>query len=71
MRKQDIEVIISPEGEVTITVKGIKGGGCLEESKFLEEALGGPSELRDQQRTAEFYEGGSLVEKWAAQVDDD
>jgi len=54
MRKQDIEVVISPSGEVTFTVKGIKGGSCLDETKFLEQALGGG--VIEQQKTGEFYE---------------
>ncbi len=54
MRKQDIEITISPSGEVTFTVKGVKGGSCLDETKFLEEALGGG--VLDQQKTGEYYE---------------
>jgi Protein of unknown function (DUF2997) len=54
MRKQDIEVTISPTGEVVFTVKGIKGTSCLDETKFLEQALGGG--VIDQQKTGEFYE---------------
>jgi hypothetical protein len=56
MRKQDIEVVISPSGEVTFTVKGIKGGSCLDETKFLEQALGGAAAVVEQQKTGEFYE---------------
>lgn len=52
MRKQDIEIVISPTGEVT-TAKGIKGSSCLDETKFLEQALGG--EVLDQQKTGEYY----------------
>jgi hypothetical protein len=54
MRKQDIEITISPSGEVTFTVKGVKGSSCLDETKFLEEALGGG--VLDQQKTGEYYE---------------
>jgi hypothetical protein len=53
-RKQDIEIVINPKGEVTFQVKGMKGGSCLDETKFLEQALGG--EVVDQQKTSEFYE---------------
>lgn len=56
MKKQDIEIVITPKGEVTFEVKGVKGGACLGETKFLEEALGGASAIVDQQRTAEYYE---------------
>ena len=36
MRKQDIEIVINAKGEVTFEVKGVKGGSCLDETKFLE-----------------------------------
>jgi DUF2997 family protein len=56
MRKQDIEIVINAKGEVTFEVKGVKGGSCLDETKFLEQALGGDAAVVDQQRTTEFYE---------------
>jgi hypothetical protein len=56
MRKQDIEIVIDAKGEVTFQVKGIKGGGCIDETKFLEAALGGEAAVVDQQRTGEYYE---------------
>jgi len=56
MRKQDIEIVISPKGEVTFEVKGVKGGGCMAETQFLEAALGGVAAVVDQQRTSEYYE---------------
>ena len=40
MRKQDIEIVISPTGEVTFQVKGVKGGSCIDETKFREFAEG-------------------------------
>jgi len=70
MRKQDIEISISPTGEVTFTVKGIKGGGCLDETKFLEQALGGG--VLEQQKTGEFYEQSEgYVQAWAGEGQDD
>ena len=65
MRKQDIEIVISPSGEVTFTAKGIKGGSCLDETKFLEQALGGG--VLDQQKTSEFYEQANegYVSTWS------
>jgi hypothetical protein len=53
-RKQDIEIVINAKGEVTFQVKGVKGGSCMDETKFLEQALGG--EVISQEKTAEFYE---------------
>ena len=54
MRKQDIEIVIAPDGKVSFTVKGVKGASCLDETKFLEDALGG--EVLDRQKTGEYYE---------------
>jgi hypothetical protein len=56
MRKQDIEIVITPTGEVRFEVKGVKGGSCLDETKFLEAALGGEAAVVDQQKTGEYYE---------------
>jgi hypothetical protein len=70
MRKQDIEVVISPSGEVTFTVKGIKGGSCLDETKFLEQALGGG--VIDQQKTGEYYEQSEgYVSTWSGEGKDE
>jgi hypothetical protein len=54
MTKQDIEIVIDAKGVVTFTVKGVKGGACLDETKFLEAALGG--DVVEQEKTAEYYE---------------
>lgn len=56
MRKQDIEIVITPKGEVTFVVKGVKGASCLDETKFLEAALGGEAAVVDQEKTGEYYE---------------
>jgi hypothetical protein len=37
---KQIEVIVSPDGEVTIDVVGFKGQGCEKATKALEEAMG-------------------------------
>ena len=54
MPKQELEITISPTGEVTFTIKGVKGASCLDETKFLEDALGGG--VLEHERTSEFYE---------------
>lgn len=70
MHKQDIEIVINAKGEVTFQVKGMKGGNCLSETKFLEQALGG--DVVDQQRTSEFYEGNEgYVSTWAGEGKDE
>jgi hypothetical protein len=56
MRKQEIEISISAAGEVSFTVKGIKGASCIEETRFLEQALGG--EILVREPTPEYYEQG-------------
>ncbi|HEY6175377.1 MAG TPA: DUF2997 domain-containing protein [Kofleriaceae bacterium] len=72
MHKQDIEIVINAKGEVTFQVKGVKGGSCLTETKFLEQALGGEAAIVDQQKTAEFYEGSEgYVSTWAGEGKDD
>lgn len=72
MHKQDIEIVINAKGEVTFQVKGIKGGNCLAETRFLEQALGGEGAVLDQQKTAEFYEGSEgYVSTWAGEAKDE
>ncbi|TMQ23344.1 MAG: DUF2997 domain-containing protein [Deltaproteobacteria bacterium] len=72
MHKQDIEIVINPKGEVTFQVKGVKGGSCIAETKFLEQALGGDGAVVDQQKTAEFYEGSEgYVSTWAGEGKDE
>ena len=35
-----IEIIVSPNGETTITTRGFAGASCREASKFVEQTLG-------------------------------
>ena len=53
MRVQDIEITIGPSGEVSFEIKGVKGSRCVEETRFLEEAVG---EVTERERTAAYYE---------------
>ena len=72
MHKQDIEIVINSKGEVTFQMKGMKGGGCLDETKFLEQALGGDGAVLDQQKTAEYYEGSEgYVSQWSGEAKDE
>ena len=48
-----IEVVVSPQGEVTVQTKGYAGADCLGASKFLEQALG---VVAGERKTAEFYQ---------------
>jgi len=71
-RKQDIEIVINAKGEVTFTVKGVKGGACLGETKFLEQALGGDGAVLEQEKTAEFYEQSEgYTSVWSGENKDD
>ena len=72
MRKQDIEIVINEKGEVTFQVKGVKGGSCIDETKFLEQALGGDAAVVDQQKTSEFYEQAEgYVSTWSGEGRDE
>lgn len=72
MHKQDIEITISPKGEVTFQVKGMKGGSCMDETKFLEAALGGDAAVLDQQKTSEYYEQTEgYVSTWSGEGRDE
>ena len=48
-----IEVVVSPQGEVSIETKGFSGPSCREASRFIEQALG---QRTGEQLTAEFYQ---------------
>ena len=72
MRKQDIEIVINEKGEVTFTVKGVKGGSCMDETKFLEQALGGDAAIQTQEKTSEFYEQSEgYVSTWSGEGKDE
>ena len=57
--KKELEITIGPDGEVKVLVKCIKGQSCVEETKFLEEALGNTIESREL--TDEYYEQPQVV----------
>jgi hypothetical protein len=48
-----IEIVINPQGEITLQTKGYAGSTCKAATKALEEALG----LKAREKlTAEFYQ---------------
>lgn len=53
-QRKELEIKISPTGEVTVQVKCVPGQACVEETKFLEDALGG--QIKDRELTSEYYE---------------
>jgi hypothetical protein len=70
MHKQDIEITISPTGEVSFQVKGVKGKACIDETKFLEQALGGA--VLEREHTPEYYQQpeGNYVTNYAGGDED-
>jgi len=53
-QKKELHISISPTGEVAVQVKCIAGASCVDETKFLEDALGNTIESRDL--TSEYYQ---------------
>ena len=69
--KKEIEIVINAKGEVTYQAKGIKGSSCLEETEFLQKALGGDAALLEQQKTSEYYEQSEgYVSTWSGEGKD-
>ena len=54
MNKKELEITIAADGTVSVQVKCIKGASCVDETKFLEDALGG--KVESQELTSEYYE---------------
>ena len=52
-QRKELEITISPTGEVQVQVKCIPGQSCIEETKFLEDALG--NNIKDRQLTSDYY----------------
>lgn len=57
--RQEIDIEITPDGEVKLTVRGAPGGACLELTKALEEELG---IVVDREKTSEFYQQPATVQ---------
>jgi hypothetical protein len=51
--KIEIEIVFSPEGEVRLETRGLKGKTCLEETAALEKALG---TVTGRTKTSEYYQ---------------
>jgi len=50
---EELEITIDPEGNVTLHVKGVKGPGCMDLTRYLEEAIG---EVEERTRTNEYFQ---------------
>lgn len=55
-QRKELEIEITPSGEVKVTVKCVPGQACIEETKFLEDALG--NNIKDRQLTSDYYQPG-------------
>ena len=55
-----IEIIVSPNGNTTVTTKGFAGQSCRDASKFIEQALG---QRVDEQLTSEFHQAQSVTQQ--------
>jgi hypothetical protein len=51
--KHSIEIIIAPDGGLTIDAVGFKGADCDQATKFLEQALG---VAKQKQRKPEYHQ---------------
>ena len=51
--KVEIEAVINLEGEVELTIKGLRGDGCEDIARALEDALG---EVVERKKTPEYYQ---------------
>lgn len=49
----EIEIIIDAKGNIRYEALGMKGKSCIEETKFLDEALG---KVVERKHKREFYE---------------
>ncbi len=58
--KVELEVVITPTGEVQITVKGVKGKSCEDLSRQIEAELG---EVLERKRTPEYYQAQENIRK--------
>ena len=52
-KREELIVIISPQGDVKVEIKGIKGPRCLDVVKRFEQHVG---LVTQRQPTSEFYE---------------
>lgn len=61
MDKREMKITIGKDGNVSYEVKGVKGEGCKDLTKFLDDALG---EVKSSDNTTEFYEGDVQINQW-------
>ena len=62
---EEVEVTVSPDGKVTMHVRGVSGQACLKETQQLIALLGG--DVESQELTAEAFieiEGEQEERQW-------
>ncbi len=57
--RHELDIEISPDGEVSLKVRGIEGESCLELTSALEEALG---LVLGREKTSEYYQDAVTAE---------
>ena len=58
MEQHDLDIEIGKDGKVRVRIEGVKGKGCLDYARFLEQIVG---KIQSQELTAEYYEPESDV----------
>ncbi len=58
MKRQSIEIIVKPDGTLTINAIGFEGADCEKATGFIEEALGQPGK---RERKPEYYRKAKTV----------
>jgi hypothetical protein len=56
--KIEIELLFTPDGEVRLKTRGLKGKTCMEETESLERAIG---TVKDREKTSEYYQQATVV----------
>jgi hypothetical protein len=59
--KAEIEVVVSPEGEVRLETRGLRGQACVEETKDLLPAVG--ARVLGREKTREFYQRSTVADR--------
>jgi len=60
-QKKELHITISPTGEVQVLVKCVAGASCVDETRFLEDALGNTIESRDL--TSDYYASSTSTDE--------
>jgi hypothetical protein len=64
MEMQELEITIDKEGRVQVAVRGVKGEGCMELTRELENAIG---VVEERTPAAEYYEQPEAVTQYQHQ----